>query len=121
MKQSWREREEEEGGRDGGPSPTYQSLSRSKVPAVHPGGGGEDINQSTEEVQLHFSDKRCGALFMPLGPSHLELCPVLAASTMGCSSDSVKGNRMALGRYQSQGEIKTTGWKLWQVQEQPAL
>lgn len=96
MKQSWREREEEEGGRDGGPSPTDQSLCRSKVPAVQPGGGGEKINQPPEELLLHFSDKPRGALFMlfmPLGPSHLELCPVLAAPTVGCGSDSVKGNK----------------------------
>lgn len=93
MKQSRREQEEKEGGRDGGPSSTDQSLCRSKVPAVHPGGGGEEINQPTKELLLHFSDKSGGALFMPLGPSHLELCPVLAASTVGCSSDSVKGNK----------------------------
>lgn len=92
---------EEEGSKAGGsrrrreggmtaPLPHLSITPQIKCPRCAPGRG---MYQPTEEPLLHFSDKRRGALFTPLGPSRLELCPALAASTVGCSSDSVKGTK----------------------------
>ncbi|KAM5195404.1 uncharacterized protein RBU33_014431 isoform 1-T1 [Hipposideros larvatus] len=78
--------------------------------------------QPTEEPLLHFSDKCGGALFTPLGPSRLELCPALAASTVGCSSDSVKGNQDGTRSVpKPRGDLRPLGGSSGQVREQPAL
>lgn len=79
------EKEREGGEKEGGtaaPLPHLSITQQIKYPRWAPGRG---MSQSTKEPLLHFSDKR-----LSLGPSCLELCPVLAAPTLGRSSDSVK-------------------------------
>jgi hypothetical protein len=64
------------------PLPHLSITPQIKCPCCASGRG---MCQHTKEPLLHFSDKLRGVLLTPLGPSGLELCPALGASTSGCS------------------------------------
>lgn len=105
-------REGKAGTRDGtaGPLPHLSITPQIKCPRCAP---GSRMYQPTKKPLLHFSDKRCGALLAPLGPSPWNSAQLLQLLPWAAAWTRPSKIRMALSQFHFQGETKTTGWKLW--------